>query len=354
MDKKEIIEGNGHVAIHEWSPIKENGEHKTSREIEFDIDETRNVMDEILDTMSGKVRPGALMNRFQDYFQKQENVDRVKDTLTRVGKGVSNSFQRNPLPAIMAATGAVWMLWETTQSRSSEYAGEKTAGPHLERRREQAEEKFSSTKARAEDATAEAKERFSSGLDQARQRGERFISGAKEARENYQRRAGETSENYRRRVEELRQNTMHTYRDSTRRADQAMHDNPILFGAAAVFAGIVAGFFLPETKREKQVAGDLARQTIGKAKESGEKAMETGKEVAHDTTQAASQSIKEKGVTPEQLTRKAEKATNTTPSEKAQSQQRQTGTINTKSEEGIKIETQRTEQKFEQKKDENL
>jgi len=333
MDKKETIGGNGHVAIHDWIPINEDGTHKTADEIEYDIEETRHTMDEILDTLTDRVNPSTIVNRFQQSLKKPENRERAKRILYIFGNRISDSFQRNPLPVMMIAAGVTWQLWETQRKRTGPEPAEST-GEAVQSARETAEGKVSSAKERAQENIASAKgnvqektsslrenaanafesnkEKAKATFEQARQKGQHFISNAQEMRKSYQERSGE-----------FRDHAVHSYKDTINRTDQRIHDNPLLFGAAAVFAGLIIGSLLPETRGEKQTVGKKAEETLQKAKETGEQAMQQGREVAKETAQTATEKAQQRELTPEQLASKAEhKLTNAEPSHREENIQK--------------------------------
>lgn len=251
MDKKEAVnfDSSGHTAtIHDWSPVDESGRHKSSQEIEHDIEETRHSMDLILDALNGKGSPGSLYNKVHDYFQNEQNREKVQKTLSRVSDSVSNSFQRNPLPVIMVAAGASWMLWELNQPSHDGKTGEKVqrfrsqTGEKTEAAKEKAGERIDTAKERTGALASEAQKKAGSFFDHTRQRGEE----------------------YRERATDLQARAKSTYQ----RADTSVHSNSLLFGVAAACAGIVAGLMLPETRTESRYAEELAPETKQKTEKS--------------------------------------------------------------------------------------
>lgn len=294
MDKKETIstDGKGNVAtIHEWSPVDESGRHKNTVEIENDIEETRHSMDLILDALGGKTNPGALYDRFQNYFQNATNRENIKSTISNVSKSISNSFQRNPLPVMMVATGASWMLWET-QRQGHEPSHDGKTGEQLKAETsEQMQRAKGETGERAEYVKGKAGEISETAKSKAAE----MTSGAKERTESFLSQVQHRGEEYRGKTAEMQNRAKYSYR----KADTAVHSNPLLFGVAAAFAGIVAGLMIPETKVEDRYAGEKAGEVFHKAKE-------TGKEITKEATQKASNKAKEEGISPEQLSQKAQ------------------------------------------------
>ena len=72
-------------------------------------------------------------------------------------------------------------------------------------------------------------------------------------------------------------------------------ENPIGLAIGGVAAGFLAGMLLPTTKIEDERVGPVADQVKDKAKETGQEALERGKEVATQVAEQASETAKEAG-----------------------------------------------------------
>jgi ElaB/YqjD/DUF883 family membrane-anchored ribosome-binding protein len=299
MDTKETI-GNEKIAhatvVHEWTPVDESGYHKNTQQIEHDIDETRHTMDMILDALSGKASPNTMYRRAVHYFQNRENRENVRKSLTDVADNITGSFQRNPLPVMMVAAGAAWMLWETQRDgrgvRHDENARERfeNAKGEASERIQQARERAGVIQGKARETIDTAQARAGEYKEKAR---ESYYS-AKERAESALGATREKGEEYRQRAAELQGSAQY----SVRRAGSAFHDNPLLFGFAAAFAGIVAGLILPESKSERDIAGEKAAGMI-------EKTEKKGAEFSHTTSHATAEKAEQTGITGEQLKQKA-------------------------------------------------
>jgi uncharacterized protein YjbJ (UPF0337 family) len=64
-------------------------------------------------------------------------------------------------------------------------------------------------------------------------------------------------------------------------------ENPLGLGIAALGAGFLAGVLIPGTKMEDEKIGPVADQVKGKAKETGQEALERGKHVAEQAAETA-------------------------------------------------------------------
>jgi gas vesicle protein len=77
------------------------------------------------------------------------------------------------------------------------------------------------------------------------------------------------------------------------RAVGVVQENPLglVIGAAAV--GFVAGLLIPSTKAEDERLGPVADQVKAQARQTGQEAIEHGKQIAQDTAQSAAQKAQE-------------------------------------------------------------
>jgi gas vesicle protein len=71
--------------------------------------------------------------------------------------------------------------------------------------------------------------------------------------------------------------------------------NPLGLAVGAAAIGFVAGLLVPSTKVENENMGHMSDHLIDAAKETAGDAVERGKQVAHDATEAAKESGKEEG-----------------------------------------------------------
>lgn len=72
-------------------------------------------------------------------------------------------------------------------------------------------------------------------------------------------------------------------------------ENPLGLALGSVAVGFVAGLLVPSTRVEHEKVGRLADQMKERAKETGQEALEHGKEVAQDAAQSVKETAKESG-----------------------------------------------------------
>jgi hypothetical protein len=78
--------------------------------------------------------------------------------------------------------------------------------------------------------------------------------------------------------------------EGARKAAGIAKENPLGLGIGAVAVGFIAGLVIPSTKVEDEKIGPLADQVKAKAQETGEEALERGKQVAAEAGETAKQS----------------------------------------------------------------
>ena len=262
MDKKETVNvaHNGRVAtVHDWSPVDESGRPKSSQEIEHDIEETRHSMDLILDALNEKANPGALYKKAYNYFQNSENREKVKTSLSKVANSISDSFQRNPLPVMMVAAGASWMLWEMNQPSHNGKAGER-----FQQLRNETEQKTEAIKERTGAKVETLKEKAGETSESVKEKTGALATEAKEKAEAFFGQARQRGDEFRDRASELQSKTVHSYQ----RVESSVRKNPLILGFSAACAGIVAGLLIPETKTETRIAEEKTPELKQKAEKS--------------------------------------------------------------------------------------
>jgi hypothetical protein len=72
-------------------------------------------------------------------------------------------------------------------------------------------------------------------------------------------------------------------------------DNPLGLAVGGIAAGFLFGMLIPSTRIEDEKLGDLSDQVKEKAKETGQEALERGKDVAQEAAQSAGETVKDRG-----------------------------------------------------------
>ena len=87
-------------------------EERSPREIERQIERTRARMSDNLDALGDRLRPERLKRQAKDALagKVQDLVANVGDQARQTGTRVTRLVRGNPLPAVAATLGAVWLL----------------------------------------------------------------------------------------------------------------------------------------------------------------------------------------------------------------------------------------------------
>lgn len=84
-------------------------------------------------------------------------------------------------------------------------------------------------------------------------------------------------------------------KEGARQAVGVAEENPLGLALGGLAAGFLAGMLLPSTRMEDEKVGPIADQVKEKAVETGQEAVERGKEVAGQVTEQAVETAKEAG-----------------------------------------------------------
>ena len=84
-------------------------------------------------------------------------------------------------------------------------------------------------------------------------------------------------------------------KDKARQARSVAQENPLGLAIGAVAVGFVAGLLIPSTRVEDEKFGSVADDVKEKVKETGQEAVEHGKQVAQDAAQSVQETVKESG-----------------------------------------------------------
>ena len=82
-------------------------------------------------------------------------------------------------------------------------------------------------------------------------------------------------------------------RGQAKRAVGIAQENPLGLAIGAAAVGFLAGMLIPESRVEHEKLGPMADQVKDQIRETGQEALEHGKQVAQDTVQAAKDTVQE-------------------------------------------------------------
>jgi len=84
-------------------------------------------------------------------------------------------------------------------------------------------------------------------------------------------------------------------KQGARRAAGMAQENPMGLAAGAIAVGFLAGMLIPSSRVEDEKLGPLADQVKQQARQTGEEALEHGKQVAQSAAHSAAETVREEG-----------------------------------------------------------
>jgi ElaB/YqjD/DUF883 family membrane-anchored ribosome-binding protein len=249
--------------------------HKSSAEIERDVENTREHITETLDELRARMSPGQMLDEAIDYARHSGGGEMMRN--------LGRTMRDNPTPLLLIGAGIAWMMATDGAARRR---SDGAAGAH-----------FSSAASRARDAASRLGEGASSMADKAAGAaagmGDTLASTADSARRSMH--------DARDSVSEAGSSAYRTARDLSGSASALLHDQPLVMGALGFAIGAALGGAIPETRMEDRMMGDtrdaLKDSTTAMAAEQYEKA----KDVAEKTVEEVQNEADKQGLTTESV-----------------------------------------------------
>ena len=144
------------------------------------------------------------------------------------------------------------------------------------------------------DVPSRAKEAVSDKVDSVKAKVSETATRAKEAVTGTASQAGEAASSAASRVGDATPSGDQV-RQRARRAAGIAKENPLGLAIGAVAVGFLAGLVVPSTRAEDERLGPVADQVKGKVKETGQEALERGKQVAREAASSTAEAAKEHG-----------------------------------------------------------
>jgi ElaB/YqjD/DUF883 family membrane-anchored ribosome-binding protein len=142
------------------------------------------------------------------------------------------------------------------------------------------------------DVPSRAKDKVSETVDSVKNKVSDTATRAKEAVVGTASRAGDAMSETTSRVGEATPSGGQV-KQQAKRAVGLAQENPLGLAVGAVALGFLAGLTVPSTRMENQRLGPLADQVKDKVKETGQEALDRGKQVAHEVTSSAAETAKQ-------------------------------------------------------------
>ncbi len=225
-----------------------NDHHKSCREIELELDDTRASIDERARELRDRLDPREIA----DALLRTLPWRSVSAFFDNLGRGVRD----NPLPVLLTGVGIAWLARSSSQDDVDD----------------------------GDNGYSSSSSSTGQGLrDKARGAGEAMRSGAQSARRkagNVRRRASRQGEELRNRVQDGAERVQDGW-------NRMVKEQPLALGVLGIAAGAALGALLPSSRREDELMGSKSDEVKEKAAEQGHRAAEHVREKVEEKTSSA-------------------------------------------------------------------
>lgn len=270
-----------------------NGHH-SSEELKRQVDHTRAEMDATIDALIDRLDPAAMLSKAVHGFlgggskvagKSARMAGKAGNSLADMGESLVEKAKENPIPTAMIALGAAWLLMSSDDddSPSEDYESYPAMGSHSTSSGSSTSDKIghgmksatSSIKHGAEDAYAAVEHKAEGVAHAAQQAGKATYRQARKG-----------------------------WRKSKQGYEIAMRKAPLAVGGVALGLGLLCGVLIPETEMEDELMGPTRDELLEAGKETAKEIRDRGLHAAAAAADAASESLDEEGLGPEDLKEK--------------------------------------------------
>jgi Protein of unknown function (DUF3618) len=219
--------------------------------IQREIDYTRAEMNKTLDALEQKLTAGQLLDQCLSFFGK---------TGRDVGTSLGRSFQDNPIPLVLTATGIAWMMTSPRDRNTSATTNDERVYGAATEAYDAATEKVSHLSTQAKSSALSARDQLARSKDAMKDAMTDTVDAVKE-------RASSTASIAHDQARRIRQQFSST-----------LEEQPLVLGAIGLAIGAAIGLVVPSTDQEDRFMGEARDNIMQKGKEIGANAYEKGRE----------------------------------------------------------------------------
>ncbi len=274
---------------------------RTSGEIRDEIRRTRAHVDATVEAIEQKLSPGELMYEAWSLFRGGSG-----SSMNRIWR----IARQHPLPTAVIGLGLGWMAYESAGGR--ERPGPRARHMAGYRGAEgwpgEVEEPGAFESARqgrvaaARSAMDKASETAGNVGASMRRTAEAAAEAGGELAGQARHMASQAAGSMRRQASELGRQASELGEQARGGFWQALEEQPLVVGAAALASGLLAGLLLPSTQREDALMGESRDALLHEARGIGQEVLEQGRQVASTATETFRQSAEAQGVDVEAAT----------------------------------------------------
>jgi ElaB/YqjD/DUF883 family membrane-anchored ribosome-binding protein len=251
----------------------ERENEQSPREIEHEIERTRERMSNNIDELGERLRPDALKQQAREAITEkaQDMVTNVGDQARQTGSRLVDFITENPLPVAAVSLGAIWLF---TMRKGNRY---EVSGDRMARFAYTGPERRTGRVGRLSDRA----ESMGHTVGEAASRAGERVSELKDRAEE---RAGELGRTARARA-----------RDARGGFEHMLEENPLLFAAGAALVGVALGMLLPETEPERRVMGETRDQLADKVSDVAGRVKDAAADAGREVKETVRQEMDARG-----------------------------------------------------------
>jgi len=282
-----------------------------TEDISAGIEQTRAEMSGTIDAIQGRLSPQHLKEQVKEQVREQfqEAKETVRDatigkaeemarnageTINEARYNIMETIRQNPVPAAMVGIGLGWLFMNSrnaTPQYSRQYAGR---GRYY--RQTYYPDDYSG---RSTYESYVSRGNYSGGmLEQGQRAVGRTLNRAQETAGNVvsqaQERVGDVVGQAQETAGYIADQAQYQAQRVEDRFQQALYENPLAVGAAALALGTAIGFTLPQTRRENELLGEARDNLVERAQEVAQDTLEKARQVAGDVIDQAQTTAQEK------------------------------------------------------------
>ncbi len=283
-----------------------NGHH-SSEQIKRQVDHTRAEMDATIDALIERLDPAAILSKTVRGLISGSSTAADKtahaagkaghiagkagSSLESMGENLLDKARENPVPTAMIALGAAWLFMshddQPSHSYHDSFLDDVDHEPGL-----------------AERSAAKVKSAAGTLKHETHVVGSSLKHGLEEARDKVDETAHDIANSTKHAGRVVRRQTRRGIRKAEQGYQTAMRKAPLAVGGIALGIGLLCGVLIPETEAEDEWMGGTRDDLMEKGKEAAREARDRGMHAAAAAADAASESLHEEGIAPEDIKEK--------------------------------------------------
>lgn len=249
------------------SPYSGNGKPETEKSperLQREIDQTRERIEEKLDTLSYRLSPGEMVDQALSMARQHGG---------EFGHNLGAQVKNNPLPLLLTTVGLSWLMASSKEPPRYAYAAQPGMG---------AQGKAGEAMQGAADRARHAKDAVQGKMHQASESMHEASSSMHEGMSHARDRMHESAYAVQGRLQGWGQEL-----------ESFFYREPVLAGSLGIALGAALGAMLPETEMEDRVMGPASDEAKEKAKSAAAEQYEKGRETAREVAQEAKEKAQE-------------------------------------------------------------